>query len=336
MPKISLILPVCNVASYLKRCLLSIEGFLGKGCQVILVNDGSTDNSPYLMHEFVSQHSTKDVIYIEQKNSGLSAARNAGIRKATGEYIWFIDTDDWLEDGAIDILNSKVLEMNADLIIMGRIERYPGKSRMIPKNMQYEEFGSGIQYFEKSIFEGKYRTQVWDKIIKRSIIVQNHLKFDEGLLYEDMLFMLRLISVAKLTITYPLYFYNYNQSNTGSISKTVRKKDLDILAFIEMSDKFVSSGLSALSLLSESYNLLLFNWVSTCLLNKYAQLSYTNNEAKEIYDKAIAHPIFKRAVKICLAADVGIRRRVFAWLIMHIPSLYKKVLIMAIKIKNLL
>ena len=332
--KISFILPIYNVASYLNRCLSSIIPFLEKGHQMILVNDGSTDDSFSILKSFIQAHQDLDIVYVERENGGLSAARNSGLEKANGEYIWFVDTDDKLNDTAIQILEENVLEQDVDLIILGRIEEFPNKSICIPKRLQYKEYDNGIQYFEDAIKLGAYRTQVWDKLISNSLIERFHLRFEEGLIYEDMFFMLQVLMNAKRTVTYPLYPYIYNQMNATSISKQIRKKDLDILRFVEIADDYVEKHSEQITKKSLSYNLLIFNWVSTCVLNKYAQLSYTNKDALYIYEKARMHPIYQRTVKICMHNAVGIRRKVFAWLITYFPSLYKRVLIFAIWVKR--
>ncbi len=334
MNKISLILPVYNVAPFLERCLMSIIPFLQKGHQMIIVNDGSTDNSSSIISHFMQSYQEFEIIYIEQTNGGLSAARNTGIEKATGDYLWFIDTDDWLDNRAINIVDGNILNQDVDLIVFGRYEHFQNKSIPIPSHLVSRQYDNGIQYFEDSIRRGDYRTQVWDKIFKVSLIERCHLRFTEGMLYEDMYFMLQVLVNAQLTIQYPLYVYNYNQMNNTSISKTVRKKDLDILGFIEMADCYLGEQQCNLTKKSLSYNLLIFNWVSTCLLNKYAKLSYSNREAWEIYEKARRHPVFQRAVKMCMHNHVGIRRKVFAWFLTNSPRLYKRILIFAVWIKN--
>lgn len=334
MKKISFILPIYNVASYLQTCLDSILPFIKNGHQMILVNDGSTDDSLSIIQRFIQTNEGLDIIYVERKNGGLSAARNSGLEKANGEYVWFIDTDDRLDNTAIQILKSDVLEQEVDLIVFGRMEEFSNKSVDIPKHLKYKEYNNGIQYFEEAIKHGDYRTQVWDKLINRSLIEHYHLRFKEGLIYEDMFFMLQVLMNAKRTVTYPLYPYIYNQMNVTSISKQVRRKDLDILKFIEIVDDYVDNHSQRITKKSLSYNLLIFNWVSTCLLNKYAKLSYTNKDALYIYEKARMHPIYQRAVKICMHNAVGIRRKVFAWLITYCPSLYKRVLIFAIWVKK--
>ncbi|BDC04434.1 glycosyltransferase family 2 protein [Phocaeicola vulgatus] len=336
MKKISFILPIYNVAPYLQQCLDSILLFLQKGHQIILVNDGSTDDSFSIIKRFIQKNTGKDIVYVEHENGGLSAARNSGMEKVTGDYIWFIDTDDRLNNTAVQILEGYVLEQDVDLIILGRIEEFSNKSIYIPKQLKFKEYDNGIQYFEESIKQGAYRTQVWDKLFSRSLIEHYHFRFEKGLIYEDMFFMLQVLVNAKRTITYPLYPYIYNQMNTTSISKQVREKDLDILCFIEMADNYVDNHSRQITKNSLPYNLLIFNWVSTCLLNKYAKLSYTNKDALYIYEKARKHPIYQRAVKICMHNAVGIRRKVFAWLITYFPSLYKMVLIFAIWIKNII
>ena len=147
MKKISFILPIYNVSSYLQTCLDSILPFIKNGHQMILVNDGSTDDSLSIIQRFIQTNEGLDIIYVERKNGGLSAARNSGLEKANGEYVWFIDTDDRLDNTAIQILKSDVLEQEVDLIVFGRLEEFSNKSVDIPKHLKYKEYNNGIQYF---------------------------------------------------------------------------------------------------------------------------------------------------------------------------------------------
>lgn len=336
MKTISFILPVFNVENYLERCLLSIKPFLLKGHQVILVNDGSTDNSLKILKDFFDLNKKYDLIIIDKPNGGLSDARNAGLLKATGDYIWFIDTDDWLDTNAIKIIESDVLNNNHDLIILGRKEIFSRKIRKVPSKLSLKNYQNGIDYFNEAIISHNYRTQVWDKIFRIQFLKKYQLKFVKGLLYEDMFFMLQAILHAQNIVVYPIYAYCYNQTNITSISKKIRKKDLDILRFIELSDEYIKNANKSINEFSLSYNLLIFNWVSTCLLNKYVKLSLINPEASYIYNTATNHPIYIRATRICMSGNVGIRRKIFAWLLLNHPTLYKYILIFAIKIKSIL
>ena len=225
---------------------------------------------------------------------------------------------------------------NYDLIILGRKEIFPNKIRKIPTKLSIKHYSNGIEYFNDAIFQHKFRTQVWDKIFRTQFIKDHHLTFVKGLLYEDMLFMLQTILLAQNVLVYPLYAYCYNQTNITSISKRIRKKDLDILRFIELSDDYIKKADKSINESSLSYNLLIFNWVSTCLLNKYVKLSLEDSEALYIYNNAINHPIYRRAIQICIKGNVGLRRKIFAWLLLNHPTIYKYVLILAVQIKSIL
>lgn len=336
MTKISFILPVYNVEKYLEKCLSSIKPFLKRGHQIILVNDGSTDNSLTILNSFKEKNKNYNVTIINKSNGGLSDARNVGLSKVTGDYIWFIDTDDWLDPSAEEILESDILNNNYDLIILGRREIFTNKTKKIPNKLSLKKYKNGIEYFNDAIFQHKFRTQVWDKIFRTQFIKDYQLTFVKGLLYEDMLFMLQTILHAKNILVYPLYAYCYNQTNITSISKHIRKKDLDVLRFIELSDEYIKKSDKSINESSLSYNLLIFNWVSTCLLNKYAQLSLKDSKALYIYKKATSHPIYRRATKMCMYGNVGARRKVFAWLLLNHPKVYKYVLILSVKIKSIL
>ena len=99
--RLSIIIPVYNVEKFLLKCLKSVESLINLRHEVIIVNDGSSDNSRSIIESFVEEHPS--VKYISQANLGLSGARNAGLREATGEYIWFIDSDDYIEENTLTV-----------------------------------------------------------------------------------------------------------------------------------------------------------------------------------------------------------------------------------------
>lgn len=333
--KISLVVPVYNVSGYLRRCLNSIEIFLAKNCEIIIVNDGSTDSSQIIIDEFVSK--CPSAISIYQSNAGLSAARNKGLKYATGEYICFIDSDDYINplefSHVIDSLNS--CSNSPDVIIYGRIEEYEKWSVRVPDQLPFQEYKSGQEYFKAAINEGTYRTNVWDKLFKREFIESYGISFIEGLLYEDMYFCLMSFMYAKSVIIFPYYPYHYIHYNTTSITKQIRLKDLDVLKFVHLAYDFVSRRDFSINIQSKEFQLLIFNWVSSCLMNKYAYRSLYNQNALKIFKETLANDIFMEAVKYCNSNHVGIRQQFFSMLLLYTPFLYKIILNFSLKIKRI-
>lgn len=334
-PLISLIIPVYNVEPYLNRCLKSIEFVISLGYEVIIVNDGSTDDSQNIINSFISKHNS--IIYVYQNNKGLSSARNTGLKYATGEYVWFIDSDDFIDEiESLNIFNELNIDKDLpDIVVFGRVEEYSSYTIRIPKILRRIDYCSGYDYFIESINNGNLRTNAWDKIFRRSFIDNYNIKFVEDLLYEDMLFCLTTFMYSGKVSVIPSYPYHYIHYNSSSITKQVRKKDLDVIIFIEIAFKFVNDGNFQLNTDSREFKLLIFKWVSSCIMNKYAYLSLYNAEAKYIIKSVLDNKLFIESVEYCSQNKVGLRHILFSKLLLFSPFMYKIILQIALKFQKL-
>ena len=113
--KITVIVPVYNVENYLNKCLDSLINQTYKNLEIIVINDGSTDNSGEICQEYAQKDNR--IIYVEQENGGLSDARNAGLERMTGSYVTFVDSDDWVEPDYVEVLHNKLIGYQADIAI---------------------------------------------------------------------------------------------------------------------------------------------------------------------------------------------------------------------------
>ena len=182
MAKVSIIVPIYNVEKYLPKCLDSLVNQTLDDIEIILVNDGSTDNSGIIAKQYYENHKNK-IKYLEKENGGLSDARNFGIPYATGEYIAFLDSDDYIEIDSYKQMHEKAKEEDADYIECDFIWEYPNK-QIIDKRLSYNN---------KQEMLTNVRVVAWNKLIKREIIIKNNLKFPKGLRYEDIEFTYKLI-----------------------------------------------------------------------------------------------------------------------------------------------
>lgn len=226
MKKISIIVPVYNVEKYLSECIESVLNY--KGVEVILVDDGSTDNSGEICDKYASKN--KNIIVIHQKNKGLSGARNSGIKKATGDYLMFVDSDDLL----IPNINlDAITKENADIIVY-KWKYFYEDSNLYKSFQDYDDY-SELNYFEtidKMIQTGQISISACNKIVKRSLIIDNDLFFKEGLLSEDIDWSLRLYLVAETISVKNEEIYIYRQNREGSITNTKTKQAVDSLFYI--------------------------------------------------------------------------------------------------------
>ncbi len=215
---VSIIVPVYKVEQYLKRCMDSILNQTYKNIEVILVNDGSPDNCPALCDEYARIDSRIRVIHKE--NGGLSSARNVALGTVKGDYVFFVDSDDWLALDTLEVLN-EYLEKDYDMISFQRTylieEKVVGKGEKNPKDMDVS------QYIDAS-FLGRYDFFVTTKIFKTEVF--NNVRFLEGRNYEDLEIMHRLFLNMKKVVGLDYFLYYYWKGNEGAITNTITMKNI--------------------------------------------------------------------------------------------------------------
>lgn len=231
--RLSIIVPVYNVEKWLERCLLSIysQGLAETEFEVVAVNDGSTDNSVDILKKYETTRS--NLRTISQNNGGLSAARNTGLRAATGKYVWFVDSDDWIESGSIREVLDFAERKDLDVVCFGL--------QLVFENSSKSVYAFPAAANHKRIFDGRNFTlnvflppAAWAAIHKRGFLIGNDIWFMEGILHEDMEFTPRAYCKAKRISFYPKVVYNYFQ-RSGSIMKSgaFAKKSSDLLTIAD-------------------------------------------------------------------------------------------------------
>lgn len=223
-PLVSLIIPVYNVEKYLRKALSSVENQTLKDIEVIIVNDGSTDRSPLIIEEFSERNS--NFIVINQENKGLSGARNAGISISKGEYIAFMDSDDFVSPDFLQSLYQSAIENQADIVCCNYNIYYPQLDLSI-----YMPFTSlpGIysnsKALKKLILDMGVHYFAWNKLCKRSLFFDNQIKFYD-MYFEDVATSPRLFYYAKKVVLLGRALYNYT-SRESSILNTVSLRKIN-------------------------------------------------------------------------------------------------------------
>ena len=194
-PKFSLIIPVYNVENYIEECLNSILNQEYNNFEVIIINDGSTDNTGVICEEFSKKHNFTKVFH--QVNAGVSVARNKGIDLASGDYIWFVDGDDLIEKNALVSLDNLLKKYNYDLDVLGfsfnsltnnKLIAFEKKEFLVPVNGD-----TFLLHYE--------RLALWTFLYKRTLIVNNNLTFVKGVsVFEDNLFNIEVFNRSKKII----------------------------------------------------------------------------------------------------------------------------------------
>lgn len=226
MPKVSVIVPIYNVEKYLEKCINSLLSQTLEDIQIILVNDGSKDNSGNIAKEYEKNNKDR-VIYVEKENGGLSDARNYGLKYATGDFIAFLDSDDYIEKNAYEEMYNKAIEENADYVECDFIWEFPNKIRM---DKQYP-------YKNKKEMLSFVRVVAWNKLIKRQLITDNNLEFPKGLRYEDVEFTYKLIPFINKFAYVDKPFIHYVQRK-GSIANVQNERTAEIFTVLDNVTEF--------------------------------------------------------------------------------------------------
>ena len=220
MIEVSVIVPIYNVEKYLEKCINSLLSQTLEDIQIILVNDGSKDNSGNIAKEYEKNNKDR-VIYVEKENGGLSDARNYGLKYATGDFIAFLDSDDYIEKNAYEEMYNKAIEENADYVECDFIWEFPNKIRV---DKQYP-------YKNKKEMLSFVRVVAWNKLIKRQLITDNNLEFPKGLRYEDVEFTYKLIPFINKFAYVDKPFIHYVQRE-GSIANVQNERTAEIFTVL--------------------------------------------------------------------------------------------------------
>ena len=220
--KISIIVPVYNVEDYLRQCLDSCvhQNLQSSDYEIIIVNDGSPDNSHEIIKEFDNKY--KNIVVINKENGGLSSARNAGFRIAKGDFIWFVDSDDWIQENCL----CKVLEGLTPKIDLLALNTYLCKSneqKPIIRDLKVGPLYEGKDIFYRSFIYPYSAVQFY--IFNRQFLKDYGILFKEGIVYEDILYTPIVLSIAKACICYkePVYYYRIRENSITSSAITEKK-----------------------------------------------------------------------------------------------------------------
>ena len=236
---VSIIIPVYNVEKYLKRCLESVMNQTYKNIEIICINDGSTDRSLKILENYKIQDNRIKVF--SQENKGLSETRNRGINLAEGKYIFFIDSDDWIPNSAIENLIKQITNKSIDVVIGGISKIYKKNKEDIVLKKEKIEYTLD-EYMAFALKEKKFLAIVCNKMFKKEIISNKNLKFEKGVLYEDFLFTMQYLKECKKIAILDKSIYNYFFIREDSIINKINNKDLDALKSIKKIEKVLEEA----------------------------------------------------------------------------------------------
>lgn len=235
---ISVIIPVYNAEKYLKKCLDSVLSQTYTNYEVILVDDGSTDASSTVCDEYASKYDS--FVVIHKTNGGASTARNEGIRRAKGDYIFFLDSDDWINEFALEKLIKTANDEGADLVFCEAKAIDDNKNIELEKNYGYKKFyetGNPYKIMEEMMENKEFHVAIWMLLVKREIFTDNDLFFKEGIIYEDMIISYQFFCLANRAshVREKLYFRRYRENSVMTSKKTEKNIISAITVYNEVS-----------------------------------------------------------------------------------------------------
>ena len=275
--KVSVIIPVYNVEPYLDKCLNTLVNQTLKKIEIIIVNDGSKDNSEKIIEKYLKKYPEK-IKYIKKANGGLSSARNEGLKYASGEYIGFVDSDDYVSLNTFNLMYKKAKEKNFDLVVCNLNYVYESKTKMVSAGLD-KDLENEDEVKKNIVF---LYPAVWNKLYKKEIL--DSLKFKEGIWYEDVEFNFRVYPRVK-SIGYvdkPLIQYVQRES---SISKTIDKRLFNYIDNFNGLIRYYQDN----NLYNKYYFELEYSYVRYLYATFIKQLSYTND--KELFKEGVKEAI---------------------------------------------
>lgn len=246
MPKLSIIIPVYNIEKYISNCLNSILSQSFQDFEVICVNDGSTDNS---LLELQKYRNDERVIIIDKKNEGSGVARNSALAIARGEYVFFVDGDDWIEENSLQQMIDEADRLKTDILVFGGLSYYEDKGQnggysanKLPK--KYLNKVVSAKDIEKDIF--KFPSTAWTKLYRREFLQKNEIKFQEIKVGQDQLPFFHSMILAESIAILPQNLYCYRKNRKGAVTAVKKKKNFSpIYVFYGIEEMLNRTGLIA-------------------------------------------------------------------------------------------
>lgn len=264
MAKVSVIVPVYNVEKYLPKCLDTLVNQTLQDIEIIVVNDGATDHSAEVIDSFVCKY--PQIISLTKPNGGLSDARNYGIPYATGEYIGFVDSDDYVDIDMYEKLYAKAKEDDSDIVECDL-------HHVFPDGTIDTEVGDRIQDKKQMLMMG--RSVVWNKIYRRDWLLETGIMFPKGCIYEDVEFFVKLVPhIRKYSYVDAASIYYVQRGD--SINNKQTFKTLDILKVLQhIKDYYVENGLY-----EEYEEALEFFYTRILLCSSFSRMCHISDKAQ--------------------------------------------------------
>ena len=224
--KVSIVVPIYNVEKYIDECIISLIHQTYSNIEIILVDDGSPDKSGDICDRWAKRDNRIKVIH--KKNGGLSDARNAGIKKSTGDFLAFVDGDDWLSINFIEKMVENIIKYKADMAVCKFARIFPdGNVNLNSRAPHKVEVLNKKEFFIKLTEDGEITNHIWRKVYKKDVF--KDLEFPVGKNFEDIYLMPKLVENCNRIVNLPDVGYYYRQNDEGIVKNITLKNIADHL-----------------------------------------------------------------------------------------------------------
>ncbi|CAK7003903.1 MAG: putative glycosyltransferase EpsJ [Petrimonas sp.] len=317
MPKVSIIVPVYNVEKYISTCIDSIINQTFTDFEILVVDDGSPDKSI----EKIKKYEDSRIIILRKDNGGLSDARNYGLERASGKYILFVDSDDWVE---ADLLKDcvEILDNNTelDLIIMGYIKDYEDISGTVIRSINVLPEKNIFSVREKNLNIDSHLIDLMgysvNKLYRNNLLKRDNLKFPQGItLVEDAIFNFTVFQKVNFIFFLDKAYYHYRIKPIKTLMTTFRNDPFElILMKTKALESLVSSWNMPNAIMKKALSISLTNGLIYCFNNILVfKNSLCNKQKKEYIDSMLNHPLVKEWVKYYPA--ISVKEKILKFLI---------------------
>ena len=272
--KLSIIVPVYNTGKYLSKCLDSILNQTIKDIEIIVVNDGSKDNSKEIINNYVKKYKKK-IVFIDKKNGGQGSARNVGIKKASGEYIGFVDSDDFVESSMYEEMYNTAKENDSDVVICSISDYYEKNDSKKDVMLNLKEKVTIKEAIINSV------PSVVNKIYKRELLQNSNISFNENIWYEDLPYSMQIIVNAKKINYVDKAFYNYFHRNESTMHNKNITKNLDIIKAYDILINYLKEN-NLYDKYKDEIDFILLKEIYLATINRVIRTNNKHSEKKKI------------------------------------------------------
>ena len=280
-PKVSVIIPIFNPGDLLYNCLDSVINQSLKEIEIICVDDGSTDNSPEILENYAKKDSRLKIIH--QENQGAGTARNKGINRSEGEFILFLDSDDWIEQDMCKKLYAQSKRLNSDLVIFDALwhtaDNNVNTFSYFPKDEfkeDYKTFVFDYHFIKNKLMNGSLGV-IWSKLYKTTFIKDNNIKFPKHKIYNDVEFHFKSILLANNISFLPEPFYHYIRLGQPSLQTSFREGKDELIWFD------VINGIYNILIETNAIQDLRLDFINYCIYYSFDKLKNIDIEFRDLF-----------------------------------------------------